>query len=138
MVYEGYVHDLFRRGGEFTVDKLAILSNTTVTVLLLLQTENKKSLSQNYFTSGANLTEYVKDAGSHYINRDVVGRYFLLYTHNNVSCDGLLFICNNTLICLEMRIAKSHTIKDNGLNALCKYLLAAIINIYIVFVIPAE
>jgi len=118
------------------VGKLAILSNTTV--LLLFQTENKKSLSQNHFTSGANLTEQVKDAGSHGINRGVVGRYFLPYTHNHVSFDGLLFICNKILILLQMTIVRSDTIKDKGLKTLCKCLLATIINIYIVFVIPAQ
>jgi len=134
--FEGYVHDLFRRGGEFTADELPILSNTTAP--LVFRTEDKKSLSPNYFTSAANLAEQVKDAGSHGINRDVVGRYFLPYAHNHASFDGLVFISTDTLILLQMTIAKSHAVKEKGLKDLCQCLPATITNIYIMFVVPAE
>ncbi|KAG0633397.1 hypothetical protein HOY80DRAFT_896565 [Tuber brumale] len=132
-IFEAYAHDWFRKGGSFEAYELPIKDNTPP-----LKFETYRSESRNYFTNGNNLAAQVRVKGGRGIEQDAVGKYFLPYNANFESVDGLVFGALDTLILLQITIAKSHDIKLGGVKKLCESLPATIKNIHIVFVIPED
>ncbi|RPB01931.1 hypothetical protein L873DRAFT_1842102 [Choiromyces venosus 120613-1] len=107
--FEGYAHDWFGKDRSFEADKLLIKDNNTH---LKFMTYWSKSL--NYFTNANNLATQVRVKGSQEIN-DL-----------------------DTLILLQITIAKSYDIQLCRVKKLCESLPATIKNIHIVFVIPED
>ncbi|KAG0640763.1 hypothetical protein HOY80DRAFT_1021683 [Tuber brumale] len=131
-IFEAYAHDWLRNGGSFEADALPIEDhNTSPLEFTIFQSE-----SLNYFTDANNLATQVRVEGSRGIEPEVIGKYFLPYNANFESVDGLVFSALDTLILLQITMAKSHDIKLRGLQKLCQSLPDTIKNIQIVFVIP--
>ncbi|RPB03463.1 hypothetical protein L873DRAFT_1860351 [Choiromyces venosus 120613-1] len=132
--FEGYTHDWFGKGGSFEADELLIKDNNTPP--LKFKTNESKSL--NYFMDANNLATQVRVEGGQGVEQDAIGKYFLPYNANFESVDGLVFSDLDTLILLQITIAKSHDIKLCRVKKLCKSLPATIKNIHIVFIIPED
>jgi len=133
-IFEAYAHDWFRKGGSFEALALPIKDNETQP----LKFTTYRSQSLNYFTDAKSLATLVRVKGDQRIKEDVVGKYFLPYNANFESVDGLVFSALDTLILLQITIAKSHHIKPGGVQRLCPSLPASIKNIHIIFVIPED
>ena len=133
-IFEAYAHDWFRKGGSFEAHQLPIKDNKTPP----LEFATHRSESLNYFTDAKNLATQVRLKGGRGIEEDAVGKYFLPYNANFESVDGLVFSASETLILLQITVAKSHDIKPGGVKRLCESLPATIKNIHIVFVIPED
>jgi len=131
--FEGYVHDWMAMGGSFDADPLPIEENNTV---LNFQTDGSESL--HYFKDANDLARQVRKENGHGIERDTIGKYFLPHNANFQSIDGLVFTDLDTLIVLQITLAKSHDIKAYGLKKLCDALPATIKKLNIVFVIPED
>jgi len=129
--FEGYVHDWMAMGGSFDADPLPIEENNTV---FNFQIDGSESL--HYFKDANDLAQQVRVKNGHGIERDTIGKYFLPHNANFQSVDGLLFTDLDTLIVLQITLAKSHDIKAYGLKKLCDSLPATIKKLNIVFVIP--
>lgn len=105
-IFEVYVHNWFRNSGSFAADPLPIGDHYTTP--LRFKTCWSKSL--NYFTNASSLATQVRVQSGHGIEKDAIGRYFLPYNGNFELVDGLVFTTPDTLILLQITIAKSHDI----------------------------
>ena len=126
------MHEWLRMGDSFIADRLHIKDNDSL--LLEFQTYGSKKL--NYFHNAHHLARVVRVRNGHGIDKGVIGKYFIPINANFESADGLVFSASDTLILLQITIAKTHSMGTDGLKQLCDALPATIKNIHIVFVIP--
>jgi hypothetical protein len=134
--FEGYVHDWLLRGGTFEADQMPVLDSTVAT--LQFHSTKSESGQPRYFTTGGNLSEQVQGLGGRGINPAVVHHYFLPYSRNYPSVDGLMFSDVETLLLFQITLAKKHEIKPLGVAQLLKCLPKTIMNIDFVFVVPED
>jgi len=134
--FEGYVHDWFQQGGTFEADEFPIVHNHTRQ--FVFRTVKAKSSSPNFFTTATDLANLVKAISGTGINRSILKTYFLPYSCNYPSVDGLLFSDMQTLVLLQMTMAQHHEIKSPGVAQLLLALPRMIRNVYFVFVVPED
>ncbi|RPA94839.1 hypothetical protein L873DRAFT_1746270 [Choiromyces venosus 120613-1] len=134
--FEGYVHDWFLQGGTFNADEIPIIDSTVPQ--FEFNTTKAESGTPNYFTTPGNLADQVRAIGGRGINPAVVQRYFLPYSRNYPSVDGLLLSDVKTLLLLQITLAQRHEIKSPGVAELLKSLPKTIKNVYFVFVVPED
>ncbi|KAG0127480.1 hypothetical protein HOY82DRAFT_541919 [Tuber indicum] len=130
-IFEAYAHNWSQSGGSFEADQLPIEDNNTPPLKFKIY----RSESLNCFPDAKNLATLVRVEGGLGIERDVIRKYFFPFATNFELVDGLVFSGLDTLILLQITIAKSHDIKLCGVKQLCESIPATIKNIYLVFVI---
>lgn len=133
---EGYVHDWFLHGGEFIADEIPMVDSMRTT--FRFEAEEVEGGIPEYFTTPKSLVEKVKGPSGRGINPAVVGRYFLPWSRNYPSVDGLLFFDKTTILFFQITLAERHDIKSPGVAELLKALPKTIRNVYFIFVVPDE
>jgi len=134
--FEGYVHDWLRSGGTFEADQIPILEDHTSH--FQFHTVKDKSSSPNYFTTPATLAEQVKGINGHGMDPEILQTYFLPFSCNYQSVDGLMFPDPTTLILFQITLARHHEIKAPGVVQLLQALPETIKNLYFVFIVSEE
>ncbi|KAG0639417.1 hypothetical protein HOY80DRAFT_1074068 [Tuber brumale] len=134
--FEAYAHAWFRQGGTFCMDKLPIADNESPT--FEFSTEQSESPLLHYFTTADDLCSQVCGPGSSRILPSAIAQYFLPYCCNYESLDGLVFSSMETLVLLQITMARSHEIKEDGMRGLLRSLPASIHNVQVVFVISED
>ncbi|KAG0638815.1 hypothetical protein HOY80DRAFT_922315 [Tuber brumale] len=132
--FEGYVHDWFLRGGRFTADEIPII-DSPVPELQFIITKATDGIPR-YFTTAGDLANQVKALSGRGISPLVVHKYFLPFSRNYPSVDGLLFNDKKTIILFQITVAREHKIKSVGVAELLKSLPKMIKNVFFVFVVP--
>jgi hypothetical protein len=134
--FEGYVHDWLLRGGTFEADQMPVLDSTVAP--LQFHSTKSESGQPRYFTTGGNLGEQVQALGGRGIIPAVVHHYFLSYSPNFPSVDGLMISDMETLLLFQITLAKKHEIKPLRVAELLKCLPKTIRNVNFVFVVSED
>jgi len=117
----------------FKAHELPIKDNNTE-----LNLETCGSETWNYFKDAKDISQQVPVENGQVIAREAIGKYFLPHNANFELIHGLVFTALDTLILLQIMIAKQSKIKAYGLRKLCEALPVMIKNINIVFLIPQD
>ncbi|PUU82311.1 hypothetical protein B9Z19DRAFT_1120916 [Tuber borchii] len=131
---ESYVHEWFLFGGKFEADEMPVV-NTMATPLVLNAVRAEKGLPE-YFQTPEDLRCKVKGLNGRGINHAVLKKYFLPWSRNYPSIDGLLFQDPKTIVFFQITLAAQHEIKSPGVAVLLNTLPKTIKNVYFVFVVP--
>ncbi|KAG0634760.1 hypothetical protein HOY80DRAFT_894333, partial [Tuber brumale] len=127
-------HDWLRKGGSFEANELQIKDHNTLPFKFKIYW----SKSYNYFRLANDLARQVRVKDGQGIEQNVIEIYFLPDNTNFKSVDRLVLSTFNTLILLQITVAKSHNIKVHGIKNLYQSSPTTIKNIYTVFIIPED
>lgn len=133
---EGYVHDWFLHGGEFSAEEIPIVGS--MRTRFGFKAKRVEDGIPEYFTTPKSLLELVKNPKGRGINSAVLGQYFLPWSRNYPSVDGLLFFDMTTILFFQITLAERHNIKSPGVAELLKTLPKTIRNVYFIFVVPED
>ena len=131
--FESYVHNWFGLGGAFTAIEIASANPNQPP--FHFETMRSKSCTLDRFTDAKDLCLQVKAIGSG-LEPAIINKYFIPVSRTYEAIDALVFSDLNTIVLLQITIAKQHSIKGHGIKTLLKELPKTITRVHVVFVVP--